>query len=54
MGQRTVKDFRRELRKALSAPVADLIEQHQIRISAHAQILRRGFWGRLKWLVTGR
>lgn len=49
-----VKDLRRQLRKALGPDVADLIEQHQARLAAHAGILRGTFWRRLKWLLLGR
>lgn len=51
-GQRKIN--RRELRKALRPAVADLVEQHEIRLRAHAEILRGSFWRRLKWLVIGR
>lgn len=54
MRSATKKINRREIRKALGGPVADLVETHEIRIRAHAEILRRGFWGRVKWLFTGR
>lgn len=45
---------RRAIRKALRPEVADLVERHEIRIRAHAAILRRGFLGRLKWLLLGK
>lgn len=49
-----MKTYRRQLQKALGPAAADLVEQHEVRLRAHAAILRRGFWGRLKWLLTGR
>jgi hypothetical protein len=49
-----LRSLRRELRKAFGPEVADLVEQHEVRIRAHAAILRRGFFGRLKWLFLGR
>lgn len=54
MGQARIKADRRQLRKALTPDVADVLVAHGIRINAHTAILRRGFWGRLKWLVFGR
>ena len=48
------KSLRREIRKAFGPAAADMLEQHDVRIRAHAAILRRGFWGRLKWLLFGR
>lgn len=50
----TTKSLRREIRKAFGPAAADLIEQHDVRIRVHAAILRRGFLGRLKWLLFGR
>ena len=48
------KANRRDIRKALGPEAFDVLQEHTIRIRAHAQILRRGFWGRLKWLFLGR
>lgn len=45
---------RREIRKALRPAVADLVESHELRLAAHAQILRRGIVGRFKWLLFGK
>lgn len=54
MSEGTRKIYRREIRKALRPAVADLVEQHQVRLMAHAQILRGSLWRRLKWLILGR
>lgn len=54
MGQATLKNSRRELRKALGPTLADIVREHDIRVRAHGQILRRGFFGRLKWILFGK
>lgn len=54
MSDRSVKIDRRALRKALGPEVADLLIDQTVRLRAHAQILHRGFWGRLAWLILGR
>jgi hypothetical protein len=52
--QQSLRGMRRELRKVLGPEVAELVIAHQIRIAALSQILRRGLFGRLKWLLLGR
>lgn len=54
MGQAKLKVTRRELRKALGPEAFDILQTHDIRIRAHAALLHRGFWGRLKWLLRGK
>lgn len=44
----------REIRRAFGPAVANMVRSHEARIAAHAAILRRGFFGRLKWLLIGR
>lgn len=45
---------RRQLRKVLGPALADVVRTHDVRLAAHAAILHRGFWGRLRWLLLGR
>src|SRR5690606_20441966 len=54
MSGNTHRITRRTIRRAFGPVVSEVIESHEGRIQAHAAILRRGFWGRLKWLVFGR
>jgi hypothetical protein len=44
----------RAVRRAVGPEVAATVARHAIRLSAHTSLLRRGFWGRLKWLLFGR
>lgn len=54
MAHGTIRIERRQIRKALGPEAFDTLVEHDVRIRAHGQILRRGFWGRLKWLFLGR
>ena len=54
MGQRSIKNARRDLRKVLGPEVAETVVTHGIRIRAMSQILRRGFFGRWRWLIFGK
>ena len=47
MNVKKVKDVRREVRKQLSTDTAVLV------LDLH-RFIRRGFFGRLKWLILGR
>lgn len=52
-GQSSFKITRREARKVLGPALADIVVEHGVRINATSAILRRGFFGRLKWLLFG-
>lgn len=45
---------RRELRRIVGPEFADLVVDHNASIIAMASVLNRGFWGRLRWLLTGK
>ena len=44
----------REVRRAFGPAAVDLVTEVDIRSRIAMGILRRGFWGRVKWLVFGR
>lgn len=50
----SVKVSPRQIRRAFGKDASELIAVIDIRSRRAASILRRGFWGRLKWLVFGR
>jgi hypothetical protein len=54
MGQQQTKNLRRELRKAFGPEASHLVQRMEIRLRAHAALLHRGFWGRMKWLILGK
>jgi len=53
MRQKAVKETRRQIRKAIGPVAAERIEWSDQRARFCASILRRGLWGRLKWLILG-
>ena len=48
------KAVAKQLRRAIGPEAADLITVIDVRSRISAGILRRSFWGRLKWLILGR
>ena len=61
MSEATARATRRKLRRAFGPDAADLVQaqDEQLQIltrtaTALVAIMRRGLWGRLKWLATGR
>lgn len=55
MGQKTtIKATQRQLRKVMGPIAVDLVQTVDVRTRSHAAILRRGFWGRWKWLLFGK
>lgn len=61
MSEATARAKRRDLRRAFGPEAASLIESQdeQLQIltrtaTALVAIMRRGLWGRLRWLVTGK
>ena len=54
MGASTIKFNRKAFKKALGEDVANVLIDQAVRVSRHSEILNRGFFGRLKWLLTGR
>jgi hypothetical protein len=44
----------RQIRRALGPELSDLVAAINVRSRISASILRRGFWGRMKWLCFGR
>jgi hypothetical protein len=49
-----VKGRNRALRRALGPAVAEVVEFNEARTKIALNILRRGFWGRFRWLLFGR
>lgn len=49
-----LKTTRKDIRKALGPGVAEIVREHDIRLRAMGQILHRGFFGRLKWILFGK
>lgn len=47
------KAFSKQLRRAIGPDAADLVTTIDVRSRISQGILRRGFWGRLKWLLVG-
>lgn len=55
MSASAAKGARRDLRRAAGAEAVGVIEQHTAAINAIGAVLYgRGFWGRLRWLLTGQ
>jgi hypothetical protein len=55
MGQEAAtKVTRRDLRKLISDSATQAMLDADVRTRAHAAILGRGFFGRLKWLFFGK
>jgi hypothetical protein len=54
MNQAAAKASRREIRRAIGAPAAQLVLDHEQAVRVFAEILTRPFWGRLCWLILGR
>lgn len=48
------KRAHRQIRRAIGPDAADSLQFTEARIQVALAILRRGFWGRLKWLLLGR
>lgn len=48
------KAIAKQLRRAIGPEAADLVTVIDVRSRISAGILRRGFFGRLKWLILGR
>jgi len=55
MGQeRSNKQDRKQLRKALGPGLSELVAEHNSSLIAISRLLNRGFFGRLKWIFFGR
>ncbi len=48
------KQTNRKIRRAVGQDVADVVAFNEARVELALGILRRGFIGRLKWLLLGR
>ncbi len=48
------KAIAKQMRRAFGPEASELFAVVDVRSRISAGILRRGFWGRLKWLLTGR
>jgi hypothetical protein len=48
------KHTNRQLRRVIGQEVADVVAFQEARLQIALSILRRGFWGRMRWLVLGR
>ncbi len=53
MRQILTKRARRQMRRAIGTEYADLVDFDQARIQIAVGVIRRGFFGRLRWLLFG-
>ncbi len=54
MSGRATKSANRQIRKALGPDAADALSFQEARLQIALSVIRRGFWGRFKWLIFGR
>lgn len=54
MSGAATKVTHRKIRKALGPDLADTVVFTEARMQIVMGIVRRGFWGRMKWLFLGR